>query len=57
MSRNDIDRLLWDILPQILSDIQMKNRIGNYLTELRKAGKIKNQTKRGNESNWVSAVD
>ena len=42
MSRADIDKLLWDKLPDILDDKQKKNKIGNLLTELRKSNKIKN---------------
>ena len=42
MSRADIDTLLWDKLPDILTDAQKKNKIGNLLTELRKTEKIKN---------------
>ena len=37
-----IDKLLWEKLPHILTDVQKKNKIGNLLTELRKEGKIKN---------------
>ena len=42
MTRADIDKLLWEKLPDILTDEQKKNKIGNLLTELRKEGKIKN---------------
>jgi hypothetical protein len=37
-----IDKLLWEKFPHILTDVQKKNKIGNLLTELRKEGKIKN---------------
>lgn len=37
-----IDKLLWEKLPDILTDVQKKSKIGNLLTELRKEGKIKN---------------
>ena len=37
-----INKLLWEKLPDILTDVQKKNKIGNLLTELRKEGKIKN---------------
>ena len=37
-----IDKLLWEKLPDILTDEQKRNKIGNLLTELRKEGKIKN---------------
>lgn len=42
MSRADIDKLLWDKLPDILDEKQKKNKIGNLLTELRKSKRIKN---------------
>ena len=42
MTRTDIDKLLWEKLPDILTEVQKKNKIGNLLTELRKEGKIKN---------------
>jgi ATP-dependent DNA helicase RecG len=43
LSRKDIDELLWEKLPDILSEIQKKNKITNLLTELRTAGKIINK--------------
>ncbi|MDO4230452.1 MAG: putative DNA binding domain-containing protein [Capnocytophaga sp.] len=52
MNRRDIDDLLWDKLPQVLSETQKKNTIGNYLSELRKNGKIKNKGTLKN-SNWI----
>ena len=42
MTRADIDKLLWEKLPDILTDAQKKAKIGNLLTILRKKGKIKN---------------
>jgi len=41
MTRADIDKLLWEKLPDILTDAQKKAKIGNLLTILRKKGKIK----------------
>ena len=35
MSRNDIDKLLWKKLPDILDEKQKKNMIGNLISELR----------------------
>jgi ATP-dependent DNA helicase RecG len=51
LSRQDIDELLWEKLPDILSDIQKKNKITNLLTRLRTSGKIVNK---GNDkySEW-----
>ena len=40
--REDIDVLLLDKLPGVLSLVQKKNRIGNLLTKLRKGGLIIN---------------
>ena len=42
MTRPDIDKLLWEKLPDILTDVQKKNKINNLLAELRKQNKIKN---------------
>lgn len=40
MSRPEIDELLWTKLPDVLSDKQKKDKIGNILSSLRKKGKI-----------------
>lgn len=40
VSRKDIDGLLWDILPNWMSDKQKKIRINHLIQELRKNGKI-----------------
>jgi ATP-dependent DNA helicase RecG len=52
LSRSDIDELLWDKLPDLLTDKQRKIRIHNLMAELRKNGQILN---RGNDVNseWV----
>ncbi|WP_314810932.1 hypothetical protein [Capnocytophaga granulosa] len=45
MNINDtqhIDKLLWEKLPDILTDVQKKNKINNLLAELKKQNKIKN---------------
>ena len=42
MSRKDIDKLLWNVLPAWMNEEQKKNRIMNLLVELRKKGKIIN---------------
>lgn len=41
-TRKDIDELLWKKLPDIMSDFQKKQRIKNLLSELKRAGIIKN---------------
>ncbi|MDR2650839.1 MAG: putative DNA binding domain-containing protein [Prevotellaceae bacterium] len=53
LSRKDIDELLWEKLPDILSEMQKKNKITNLLTELRTSGKIVNK---GNDKSpeWIS---
>jgi len=40
--RKDIERVLWDKLPDILTEVQKKNKIGNLLSALRMEGKIRN---------------
>ena len=42
MSRADIDKLLWDKLPDILDEKQKKNKINNLLSQLKKDMRIKN---------------
>jgi hypothetical protein len=37
-----IDKLLWEKFPHILTDVQKKNKINNLLAELKKQNKIKN---------------
>jgi ATP-dependent DNA helicase RecG len=41
-SRKEIDDLLWKILSEALDDTQKSNKIGNLLTNLRRAGDIHN---------------
>lgn len=40
--RRDIEKLLWDKLPDILSETQKKNKVGNLLSSLRVDGRIEN---------------
>jgi ATP-dependent DNA helicase RecG len=42
MSRGDIDDLLWNKLPEWMSEKQKKNKIGNLISELRMTGKTQN---------------
>jgi ATP-dependent DNA helicase RecG len=52
LERKDIDELLWKKLPDWMNDKQKKIKINNLISELRKAGKIKND---GNDKKpiWV----
>ena len=51
LSREEIDRLWWDLLPDTLSDKQKKAKVGNMLTKIREEGVIINKTQ-GNSSMW-----
>ena len=51
LSKQEIVRLLWDVLPDQLNDQQKKYKIDNLLKRLKAAGKIINWTK-GNVSYW-----
>ena len=51
LSREEIDKLWWNLLPDTLSDKQKKSRVGNMLTKMREEGAIKNSTV-GNSSIW-----
>lgn len=52
MSRAEIDELLWDKLPQWMTDEQRKNRIRNLISVLRLDNKIVNNGTKTN-SNWI----
>ena len=52
-SRRDIDRLLWDKLPDWMTDDQRKIKIGNIINEMRRAGSIHNNGTRGKPC-WIS---
>jgi ATP-dependent DNA helicase RecG len=43
MSRSDIDDLLWNKLPEWMSEKQKKVKVNNLLSELRRIQKIENQ--------------
>lgn len=49
--RQEIDRLLLDKLPEVLSDKQKREKIHNLLSELVRKGKIENRGSRG-QSAW-----
>ena len=56
MNRQDINRLLWNILPAWMNDIQKGNRIRNLIMELRTLNKIKNKgTKK--DPIWVLVIE
>lgn len=52
MSRKDVDELLWNKLPDWMTDKQRKTKINHLLSELRKIGSIKNIGS-FTQSNWV----
>lgn len=52
LSRPEIDRLLWPLLPNLLDEKQKKDKITNLLTKLRKQGKIRNRSQ-GPNSEWL----
>jgi ATP-dependent DNA helicase RecG len=52
LSRKDIDELLWNKLPDWMSDKQRKSKIGNLITELRIGGHIRNMGSQ-KQSVWV----
>lgn len=55
MSRQDIDQLLWNKLPEWMTDEQRKNKVMNLIMELKRNGKIMNKgTMR--KSLWILCV-
>lgn len=52
LSRQEIDRLLWNVLSDQLNDKQKKAKIGNLLSKLRLKKIIANTTA-GNQSSWT----
>jgi ATP-dependent DNA helicase RecG len=50
--RKDIDELLWNVLPDWMTDKQKKTKINHLLTGLSNKGKIKNTGTR-NQSIWI----
>ena len=53
--RQEIDRLLMDKLPEVLSDKQKKAKIHNLMTELSRKGRIENRGSRA-RSAWYAVV-
>lgn len=51
LSKQEIERLLWDLLSDQLDEKQKKTKVYNILRKLRESGQIINETK-GNKSLW-----
>ncbi len=51
--KKDIRELLWDKLPDVLSDVQKENKIRNMLTALRKQGIIDTDSENQQKSHWI----
>ena len=52
LTKQEIVRLLWDVLPDQLDDKQKMNKIEYLLKQLRLTGEINNKSK-GKESIWM----
>lgn len=52
-NRKEIDRLLWDKLPDSLSEVQKKNKIANLLTSMKNKNLIEKDSDNQQKSNWV----
>ena len=53
LSKEEITKLLFNLLPDQLTDIQKENKINNMLRKLRVHGLITNKTVGGNKSTWA----
>ncbi|MBQ3546732.1 MAG: putative DNA binding domain-containing protein [Lachnospiraceae bacterium] len=51
--KKDIRKLLWEKLPDALSDTQKENKIRNLLTSMKKAGVIDTDSDNQQKSNWI----
>ena len=51
--KKDIRNLLWDKLPDVLSDTQKENKMRNLLTSMKKAGIIDTDSDNQQKSNWI----
>lgn len=51
--KKDIRELLWDKLPDALSDKQKENKIRNMITALRKQDIIDTDSENQHKSNWI----
>ncbi len=58
VSRGDIDQLLWDKLPDYMTDKQRKTKINNLVNELsNKLGKIRQKSKSTRYPKWVLVTE
>ncbi len=57
LTKPEIVRLLWDVLPDQLNDKQKDNKINNLLRKLRSESKICNTIVAGNKSTWALVND
>lgn len=53
VKKKDVRELLWDKLPNVLSDVQKENKIRNMLTALKKQGIIDTDSENQQKSNWI----
>ena len=53
LSREEIDKLLWNLLSDLLNDRQKKDKITNLLAKLKRQGKIRNESQ-GPNSDWFN---
>lgn len=56
LTKQEITKLLWKKLPDVLDENQKQNKIGNLLSKLRRLDKIENDS-RGIHSNWQLKKD
>lgn len=52
-SRKEIDKLLWDKLPDSLSEDQKKHKVHNLITALRKGHIIEPDGENHRKTNWI----
>ncbi|MCL2416857.1 MAG: putative DNA binding domain-containing protein [Bacteroidales bacterium] len=55
LNRQDINKLLWNMLPEWMSEKQKKNKVKNLITELRVSNKIRN-TGSKKEPVWILEI-
>ena len=56
LNRQDINKLLWNMLPAWMDEVQKKNKIKNLLSELRTSNKIRN-TGSKKEPVWILEIE
>ena len=52
LTKQEISKLLWKKLPDVLDEDQKRHKVGNLLSKLRRQNKIRNESK-GIHSNWM----